>query len=217
MNIPKEKALVAAGHYGCGKTNFALNLARYLRGRGEEVTLIDLDIVNPYFRSGDYAPALGCRVIAPTFLGTTLDTPSLSAGVDAALVGPGRVLIDAGGDDAGAAALGRYSARLRERGCAMLYVINAYRNLTQSPEEAVEILREIEAASRLTAMGLVNNSNLGRGTRPEDVETTGEYARRVSELTGLPILATCAPAGTVTGAPEAFPVDILVRFPWEGS
>jgi len=215
MDIPKERIILVTGHYGSGKTNFTLNLAEYLLARGEELTLIDLDIVNPYFRTGDYADKLPCRLVAPEFLGTTLDTPSLTAEIDAVIVSGGRVLVDVGGDDAGSAALGRYSAKIAKAGYAMYCVINAYRGLTREPEEAVGILREIEAASRLTATALVNNSNLGRETVPEDVEASVPYADEVARLTGLPMAATCVRRGFDARVPEPFPVDIKVTFPWE--
>ncbi len=215
MNIPSDRIILVTGHYGSGKTNFALNLAERIIARGEELTLIDLDIVNPYFRTGDYAGSLGCKLIAPEFLGTTLDTPSLTGNIDAAIVSGGRVLIDVGGDDAGSAALGRYSAKIKAAGYSMLYVVNAYRNLTRTPEEAVAILREIEGAARLSATALVNNSNLGRFTAPADVEATEAYAQSVSALTGLPIAATCVKGGLAASVTEPFATEIKVTFPWE--
>jgi energy-coupling factor transporter ATP-binding protein EcfA2 len=218
VKLPEENILVVTGHYGSGKTNFTLNLAKYLLAAGEAPVLCDLDIVNPYFRTGDYARELPCELIVPTFLGTTLDTPSLSAKIDAAILSGKRVILDAGGDDAGASALGRYAAKLRKAGYAMLYVVNKSRNLTGTPEEAAQILAEIEAASHLKGSFLVNNTNFGRETAPADLEQGVAYAARVSVLTGLPLLATCVLKGCESAAvPEPFPVEILVKFPWEGA
>lgn len=215
MDIPKEKVILVMGHYGVGKTNFTLNLAKKLIEAGEELTLVDLDIVNPYFRSGDYAKTLGCPVILPNFHGTTLDTPSLSAAVDSAIMSKGRVLIDVGGDDAGSAALGRYSEKIKNVGYAGLYVLNFYRPLTRTPTEALEILKEIEKSARLTATGVINNSNLGRETRAEDIAATFSKAEEFCIMAGLPLMGTAVPKGGVLGAPKPIAVDINVKFPWE--
>ena len=165
----QARITVICGHYGCGKTNLALNLALEAAAAGERVTVADLDIVNPYFRSSEYGGLLqerGVRLIAPVFAGTTLDTPTLPPELYSIFEeAAGRVFIDAGGDDAGVTALGGLHALLDQAGYDMLYVINRYRVLSQTPEEAAALLGEIEAASRLKATALVNNSHLGVETR----------------------------------------------------
>lgn len=161
----QARITVVCGHYGCGKTNLTLNLALEAAAAGERVTVADLDIVNPYFRSSEYGGLLeehGVRLIAPVFAGTTLDTPTLPPELYSIFEPQaGRVFIDAGGDDAGVTALGGLHGQLEETGYQMLYVINRYRVLSQTPEEAAALLGEIEAASRLKATALVNNSHLG--------------------------------------------------------
>lgn len=161
----QPRITVVCGHYGCGKTNLTLNLALEAAAAGERVTVADLDIVNPYFRSSEYGGLLeeqGVRLIAPVFAGTTLDTPTLPPELYSIFEPQaGRVFIDAGGDDAGVTALGGLHSQLEETGYQMLYVINRYRVLSQTPEEAAALLQEIEAASRLKATALVNNSHLG--------------------------------------------------------
>lgn len=209
---------IICGHYGCGKTNLALNLALEAAG---PVTLVDLDVVNPYFRSSDYRGLLkerGVRLIAPVFAGTTLDTPTLPPEIASIFApGSGPVFIDAGGDDAGATALGGLSARLKQSGYEMLYVVNRYRALSQTAEEAAALLGEIEAASRLKATGIVNNSHLGVETRMEDLRAALDFARETARLTGLPLLYSTAPDFAVEGAPpEGFrTVKRLVTFAWE--
>ena len=145
---------VITGHYGVGKTNLAINLALDARYAGMEVRVADLDIVNPYFRSSDYRRLLedaGVQVIAPRYAGTTLDAPAISGQVSAALDWArgkrGRLLlVDAGGDDAGATALGRFASGIADGDYDLLYVVNRSRNLTHDPAEALCVLREIEAA-----------------------------------------------------------------------
>ena len=212
---------VICGHYGCGKTNLALNLTLEAAGEGP-ATLVDLDVVNPYFRSSDYRGILeesGVRLIAPVFAGTTLDTPTLPPEVRSIFSQKaGRVFIDAGGDDAGATALGGLSPGLMGAGYEMIYVINRYRALSQTPEECADLLREIEAASRLRAAGIVNNSHLGVETRLEHVLGSLPFAERTAELLHLPLLYSTVPDFALGGgeAPEGFrAVRRLVTFAWE--
>lgn len=212
---------IICGHYGCGKTNLALNLTLEAAGKGP-ATLVDMDVVNPYFRSSDYGGILkesGVRLIAPVFAGTTLDTPTLPPEVRSIFApDAGRVFIDAGGDDAGATALGGLSAGLMGAGYEMIYVINRYRALSQTPEECADLLREIEAASRLKATGIVNNSHLGRETAMGHVLEALPFAQRTAELLHLPLLYSTVPDFALEGeqAPEGFKVvRRLVTFAWE--
>ncbi len=226
---PSLKPLtIITGHYGCGKTNLAINLALDIAAEGAEVTLVDLDIVNPYFRSSDYTPLLvsrGVKVVSPRFAGTTLDTPSLSPEVYTALESEGQVILDVGGDAAGATTLGRFSNEIEQRDYDLLYVVNAYRNLTTTPEDAVEVLDEIASASRLHATGVVNNSHLRRETTVETVLDSMPFARRSAELLGLPLRFTTVPValadafsdeqGEPTYIENKYPVEIRVLTPWE--
>lgn len=217
-----NRITIICGHYGCGKTNLALNLALEAAGRGEAVTVVDLDIVNPYFRSSEYRGLLensGVRLIAPVFAGTTLDTPTLPPEISSIFEdNAGKVFIDAGGDDAGATALGGLRQRLAAAGYSMVYVINRYRALSQTPEEAAALLKEIEGACRLKATGLVNNSHLGVETQMGDVEKALPFAQKTAELTHLPLLFSTVPDFAAAGGsvPEGFkPIKRLVTFAWE--
>ena len=223
MELKNNKITVICGHYGCGKTNLTLNLALQAVETGKKVTVVDLDIVNPYFRSSEYRELLeqrGIRLIAPVFAGTTLDTPTLPPDIASIFEEDrGTVLVDAGGDDAGVTALGGLHERLEAAGYDMLYVINRYRVLSQTPEEAAELLREIERASRLTATGIVNNSHLGVETRLETLLEALPFAQQTARLTGLPLLGSTAPDFAVGGReslPEGFySIKRLVKFFWE--
>lgn len=218
-----KRITVICGHYGCGKTNLTLNLALEAAGEGQPVTVVDLDIVNPYFRSSEYGELLGekgVRLIAPVFANTTLDTPTLPPEIYSVFEPQaGRVFLDAGGDDAGVTALGGLHAMLEEAGYDMLYVINRYRVLSQTPEETAALLGEIQAASRLRATGLVNNSHLGVETTLETLERALPFARKTAELTHLPLLYSTAPDFAL-GEGEALPqgfrkVKRYVKFLWE--
>ena len=192
-----KRITIICGHYGCGKTNFALNMALDLADKGEKVTLIDLDVVNPYFRSSDYKAILeekGIYVIAPCYAGTNVDTPSLSAEIDTVFTNKDRMVIfDVGGDDAGAFALGRYSSKIRQEEYSFIYLVNKYRNLTQTPQQAVEILQEITRACNLTPTYVVNNSHLQCETTDNTILQAFSFGCQVAEVLNLTLLCTTAP------------------------
>ena len=214
---------VVAGHYGAGKTNFSVNLALDLAAAGERVSLVDLDVVNPYFRASEQRALLeagGVDVVAPVFAeaGTSLDVPSLTGRVAPTIrrAGEGsRVIVDAGGDDAGATALGRFAEEVDAGGYAMLYVANRFRNLVADPRDALENLREIEEASHLAATAIVNNSHLKDDTTLEAIAEGAAYAAELAALAGLPLVCTTVPEGTAAAVENPYPVKRHVRTPWE--
>jgi nitrogenase subunit NifH len=218
-----KRIAIICGHYGSGKTNLALNLAVGMQSRGERVTVVDLDIVNPYFRSADYAQMLqsrGIKVIGTGTSGTTVDAPALSAEVLTVFDKTDeRIIIDVGGDDAGAFALGRYSKKIYAQGdFDMLYVVNKYRKLISTPQEAVDLLREVESASGVRATGIVNNSHLAGLTTAQDIVSSIPYAQRTAVLAGLPLVMTTAPKelekALTDDVNNLYPVEIFVKLPW---
>jgi len=183
------------GHYGSGKTNVAVNLAYELKKQHENAAIADLDIVNPYFRTRDSEAELkdaGIRVICSRYAGTNLDAPAMPPEMYAITEDKTmKTIVDVGGDDRGAYALGRLSKMIcDENDYEMLMVINKSRPLTRDAASTIEVMREIEAACRIPFTGLVNNTNLGRETTPEDVLSSVAYADEVSRLTGLPVVMT---------------------------
>lgn len=219
----ENRITIICGHYGSGKTNFSLNLATEKAADGKNVTLVDMDIVNPYFRSSEYGTLLsknGIRLISPVYAGTTLDTPAIPPEVYSVFTPQNRdVIIDAGGDDAGVTALAGMSAQLSETSYEMIYIINRNRVLSQTPEEAAGFLREIEQASRLKATLVVNNSHLAVDTTLETALSSVEFAKETAKLCGLPLLYSTVPDFAVppgTALPEGFrKIKRLVLFPWE--
>lgn len=204
-----KRITLFAGHYGSGKTNIALNYARMLKRSGETVAIADLDIVNPYFRTKDSAADLqaeGIDLVVSDFANSNVDFPALPKEIYA-LTAPikqsnnsnnqtiTRVVIDVGGDDRGALALGRYVPDIRQEGdYEMLAVVNAARPLTRTAQDAVEVLREIETACTLPFTGIVNNTNLGPQTTAETVLNSRAYADEIAALMKVPVRFTCAPA-----------------------
>ena len=190
-----KRITLLCGHYGSGKTNVALNMAYDIKKGGEKVTIADLDIVNPYFRTKDSAKELeeqGIELIVSEYAGTNVDIPALPAGMYSLTDNKDiKAVIDVGGDDRGALALGRISPAIKEENdYEMLLVINKFRPLTPDAESTVEVMQEIEVAGGLKFTGIVNNSNLGELTTAEDVLNSVEYAKKVAEITGLTIKCT---------------------------
>lgn len=192
-----KRVLLLCGHYGSGKTNIAVNLAQRIKREYPTVTLADLDIVNPYFRSKDSATELeeaGIRLICSNYANSNVDIPALPPDLYA-LTDDRRMkaVIDVGGDDRGALVLGRLApAILSENDYEMLMVINCYRPLTRDAASTLEVMREIEVAGGIRFTALVNNSNLGAETTAEDVLASLHYAQEVAAMSNLPIVMTTA-------------------------
>ena len=183
------------GHYGSGKTNIALNMAYRLKETKENVAIADLDIVNPYFRTKDSEAELkekGIRLIASEYAGTNVDIPALPQDMYS-LTDDKNVyaVIDVGGDDRGALALGRIMPSIKEENDYEIFlVINKYRPLTPDVESTLEVMAEIETAGNFKFTGIVNNYNLGVLTTAEDVLNSAEYAESVAKAIGLPLVYT---------------------------
>ena len=192
--FPDKRITIFAGHYGSGKTNLAVNYALMLRNEGKKVIVLDLDIVNPYFRTKDSAAVFAehsIRLISSPYANTNVEAPSIAKESYAAFDDPEAfVVIDVGGDDAGAIALGRFEDRAPMEDIQMILVVNKYRPLSSNLDDCREIVDSIENSSRIQFDGMVNNSNLSRSTTAEDVLQTVPFAQSLSEGLVLPLFAT---------------------------
>lgn len=216
-----KRITLFAGHYGSGKTCIAVSYAKLIKKSGFETSIIDLDIVNPYFRTKDSEKELteaGINIIASEYANTNLDAPALPKEIYAAISDKSsHLVIDVGGDDRGAVALGRYAGDiLEENDYDMLFVANCYRPLTKTPEDALEVMREIEVASKIKFTGIVNNSNIGKATEAIDVKNSMEFVNKLSKLAGIPVVMTTA-TGSVydeikNDIPNAFYIDLQDKY-----
>lgn len=212
-----KRITLFAGHYGSGKTNIAVNFALDLKAQGKEVIIADLDIVNPYFRTKDSAKELseaGIELISPAFANSNVDLPSLPQETYKIVQDRTKyAVLDIGGDDRGAYALGRYAPSiLEENDYEMIFVANFYRPLTSTAAEALEVMREIELAGGIKFTAIVNNSNIGADTTAEDVLKTVDRAEELSRISGLPVIFTTAErtvADELKGSSHnIFPLDL---------
>ena len=202
-----KRLTLFAGHYGSGKTNIAVNYALMLAKENKKVCIADLDIVNPYFRTKDSADVLekaGIDLISPKFANSNVDLPALPAESYRLVRNKSCYgIMDIGGDDRGAYALGRFVPEiLAENDFRMAFVANCCRPLTRTPEDALEIMREIEAACGLKFTCIINNSNLGEMTDPQVITDSLDYIKTLCKLSGLPLWMHTAERTVAQQLPE---------------
>ena len=209
MELMEKRFLVLVGNYGSGKTELALNRALEFAAK-KSTTLVDLDIVNPYFRSGEKADMLreaGIRVLMPTFARPAEIQSVFELPCD-------HVIFDVGGDDTGAAALGRYApsfAKYREQTHVAL-VVNCMRPLTQTAEDVAELAQRIAARGRLQIDSIINNTNLAGETTPEMLRQGHQVVARAAEICGVDRLETCAMAEILAQCAELPNPMPMVRY-----
>ncbi|ARE89433.1 ATP-binding protein [Clostridium formicaceticum] len=214
---------IVIGHYGSGKTEFAVNYAMNLAKANKKVALADLDIVNPYFRSREKERMLqeyGIKVIASYIKGSGSDLPAVTGDV----LGPLQdksydVVLDVGGDAVGARALGRYKEYWKTEDYDMFCVVNANRPQTSELEGVLEHIYAIEKTSGAKVTGLVNNTHLLRHTTVEEVLKGQELCRKVSEVLRIPIkyitaLREVGEKLSPTLEGEIMPIDMIMREDW---
>ena len=197
--IEPKRITLFSGHYGSGKTNVAVNYSVYVKNLGKKVSIYDLDIVNPYFRTIDAKNTLdkyGVEVIVSKYAETNVDIPALNSASYKMLDDKTRyAIVDVGGDDRGALALGRFADGIKnENNYDMLFVVNKYRPETRDVESAIQILQEIEFSGKIKFTGIVNDSNLGIETTEETVLNSLSFVSELSKKLGIPVKFTAVRA-----------------------
>ncbi|MBE7039093.1 MAG: MinD/ParA family protein [Ruminococcaceae bacterium] len=192
--MDNKRINVIVGHYGSGKTEFAVNFAIQLKKKFKKVYIVDLDIVNPYFRTNDVKKQLGqmgIDVIASEFASSNVDVPALPSEIFRVFCdSEAACVFDVGGDDDGAVALGRYKQYFDKENYDMFFVINTFRPLSSTAEDILSLISDIEASSRLKVTGLINNSNIAHLTTDNDVLKGQEIIKTVSQKVGIDIVYT---------------------------
>ena len=219
----EKRVTVFMGHYGSGKTFTAVNYALALAKAGKPVSIYDLDIVNPYFRTVDALETLkehGVELVVSPFAETNVDIPAMNAKSYKMVDDKSRFAVaDIGGDDRGALALGRFSDKIKEENdYDALFVVNPFRPETRNIDGAISVKEEIERAGKLPFTGIVNNANLGLETTAKDVFKGLEFAKELSEITGLPVKFSAVRRDLISGElkliKEILPVDPIKYGDW---
>jgi len=214
---------IFCGNLGSGKTEIAINFALALKSTKKPVSLVDIDIVNPYFRSRivrDYLIKKGLKVICPTGELAGADVPALPPSILGVLENPEiNGVFDVGGDDIGATALGRFKPYLPEGSYNLYFVVNTRRPFTRNVKGILKYLSSIEKASRLKVTALVNNSNLGPETDMETVISGHETVTRAARELGVPVAFAASLRNLAPGLREklgipVLPLDLNMQPPW---
>lgn len=210
------------GHYGSGKTEIALNLALRLRDRGQRACVVDLDIVNPFFRSAERHELLkerGVELIHPPFALTGVDIPVLGADVERIFSDHSLFsILDVGGDDAGAAALGKYKPRFEREPIGVCYVVNVFRPFSKTVAQIVDMIGRIQLRARVPVTHLINNANLGDATEPAHILEGQRILAQVARETGIPIAAVSGLPSVLSQLPAldvpSLPLARLLKPEW---
>lgn len=221
--VCSHRVSIITGHYGTGKTEFAVNLALAMAGEGISVILADLDIVNPYFRSRERRSLLeeaGVRLISSSQACSDADVPALPAELLTILEDRSlRGVLDIGGDPVGARVLARFQPKIVQEDYQLIYVLNANRPEVRDREKAISYLRGIEATTGLACTGIVNNTHLCGETTEDEIRKGAALAAEVSKETGIPVLCHVAEekfVSALSDLPETvFPITIKMKKPWE--
>jgi len=224
MILDDKRIRIIVGHYGSGKTEFSVNYAVKLANEGRKVALVDLDVVNPYFRSREKADELskmGIKVIGSSqSTGIALDVPAIAADVYTPLQDESYdLVIDVGGDPAGARTLGRYYQYFVDGKYDMFFVLNANRPETQTVDKSIEYLRKIEDMARAKVTGIINTTHMLKSTTVEDILKGQQLTEKLSEKTGIPIRYIVALENIASELPsnlkgEVFPIKLYMREDW---
>lgn len=219
-----ERITIFVGHYGSGKTEVAVNYAIKLKEEGNDVIIVDLDIVNAYYRTKDNEKMLndmGIEVLSPTYANTNVDIPSLPPEMLKVFANKDKkIVFDVGGDDAGATALGRFFSYFSQEKYEMYCVINTKRPLTDKKEDIIIVIEEININSRLKTTGLINNTNLSYETKCDDILTGEKIVLSACKDLKLPFIFTSLLEEHVNeyknmSGSKLFPIKKYLNLPWQ--
>ncbi len=199
---------IITGHYGSGKTEFAINLALKKMSEGKKVTICDLDIVNPYFRTSDVKNFLsqkGINVIASEFASSNVDIPVLPGEILSVFADSRtEAVLDVGGDEDGAVALGGFFNYIKNREYRMFFVINTLRPMTANKDDILELAKKIEETSRLKITDIVNNTNLANLTEKSHILESVATVENCAQNMGVPVTYISGRQDILKNLPENF-------------
>ena len=185
---------ILIGEAGCGKSEIALNLAKYFADtQDKRVHLFDMDMTKPLFRSRDLFDSEEFDGIEFHYEEQFYDAPTVAGGVRALLHDPDSIVVmDVGGDDIGARSIGGFMLGADKSTLCVMYVLNYYRPFCQDLDHIDRFLSEILVVSRLTLndVHFIDNPNTGvTTTAPETIDGAKTMQGLVTQY--HPIEMTC--------------------------
>jgi hypothetical protein len=220
----KKRISIFTGHFGSGKSEVAVNYAMKLAQNNKKVAIVDLDIVNPFFRTADVKNQLedkGITVITPVYANTNIDVPALPPDINRVFEEKEfKVVFDVGGEDLGARVLSRYKEEIIIDDYEMFCVVNIRRPMTNTPDKIEEMIQSIEFSSRLKVSMLINNTNYLGDSTIELLHSGKEMIKKVSEKINIPIGITSGLRNILEGNEKEFDTELLyldklIKLPWE--
>ena len=215
--FPDKRLFIFAGHFGSGKTELSVNFAIDLVKTGRKTAIVDMDIVNPFFRTADAKEELegrGIKVITPVYANTNVDVPALPADINGMFEDKSySVVFDVGGDDIGAKAISRYREEFLSDSSVAFFVVNALRPMTSTEDKIEKVFHEIQDSARISFDAFVSNTNLLSETTDADISRGLSLARSVAKRLGLK-LAFCTkmfPEETIFSTFEGTPLFAITR------
>lgn len=191
MGATLDGIVAVVGNYGSGKTEVSVNLAMRGKSQGLEVSIADLDLVNPYFRTREargVLSGLGIEVIVPPEKYLHADLPILNPAIAGMIRRPRQLtLLDVGGDDVGARVLGALADSLSSARVQVLQIVNPFRPHTETVEGCLRMRDGIERASKMVISGIIGNAHLIDETTVEDIYRGYGFVQALSEVSGLPL------------------------------
>jgi hypothetical protein len=219
-----KRITIFTGHFGSGKTEVAVNYAFRMAKAGKKTAIVDMDIVNPFFRTADARRELeakGIKVVAPMYANTNVDVPSLPPEINALFEDKSwHVVLDVGGDDLGARVLGRYHEQIAADDYEHYFVINTRRPMTRNADEIEAMLAEIRSSARLEVDKLVNNANLLGTSTPELLAEASAIIGEVSRRLSIPVGFVSGMAEVLDGyegdpGVERLALEKFIKLPWD--
>jgi hypothetical protein len=225
IRFSTKRLTIFVGDYGSGKTEVSLNFVLALRANWERVKIVDLDIVNPYFRSREATEILAradIEVVAPAGEQAWADLPIILPGIAGAIHDESAcVVLDVGGEAAGSRVLASLIGEADKIDYDLLAVVNANRPFTGDADGSEDVLRKIEDASGLRVTGIVSNTHLLGHTTPEMVLEGLEVAELVAKRFSVDVRFVSARESvaemldaSLFSAP-VFAIKRYVLLPWE--
>lgn len=220
----KKRINIITGHYGSGKTEIAINMALKLKQEHEKVAICDMDIVNPYFRTNDAKEFLeqrGIKVIAPEYASTNIDIPILPGDILSVFTDKTMyAVLDLGGDDDGAVALGKYHQYLKQEDYDMFFVLNALRPDTSTTEDIIALAQNIEIMSRAKITALINNTNLSYLSESKHISESMDFSIEAAKVLGVPMKYITGTEEMLSKLPDefknkAFVIDLFMKLPFD--